>query len=78
MKQMFEKRILTLEEQMERVSVKLDKVVEGTKSAMRYEAKGLSTLNEKAKKQIDVAPGEKDVVGERQVVEEASIDKAAG
>lgn len=47
-KQLFEQIILTLEEQMERVIVKLDKVVEGTKSTMRYEAKG--TLNKKAKK----------------------------
>lgn len=37
---MFEQRILTLEDQMERISVNLE-VGEGTKSAMKYEFVGI-------------------------------------
>lgn len=76
MKQAFEKRILTLEEQMERIIVKLDKGVYGTNSAMRYESKGLSTTFEKENKCMEITLGEEVGAGEWQVEEEVSVDKA--
>lgn len=50
---------------MEQVNMKLDKVIEVTKSVMRNEVKGITILNEKARIWVEEAPSDKEATGNR-------------